>query len=401
MEKKPTHRLPIPFDASVVFNKNYNAYWTGKRLVINQGGTSSGKTWSILQVLIVIAITSPIPFTISVMSESVPHLKMGAIKDFKRIMGDSLIQDQFNLTDQIYDFYPSPSQIEFFSADNPSKVHGPRRDILFVNEVINVPKTVYDAAAIRTANIIFTDYNPCEQFWLMDEIGKPGVEYIESTYLDAIRFLPKAIIEDIEKRQKTDPNWFHVYGLGKVGNVTGLVHPAFTQIDVMPEPTPGAIDFYGLDFGYTNDPSVLVHNIIIGDDLYSDQVFFQTGLMNNQIAKLMEQNGIRKSCDEIYADCAEPKSIDEIYQYGYNIKPCVKGPDSVLAGIQKVNQYRQHWTKRSVEAIKEQRNYRYIIDKNGKITNKPIEVWNHAMEARRQSVFTKLNEGGMPGICVA
>jgi phage terminase large subunit len=371
---------------SLVFRENIKAYWTGHRLMINQGGTSSGKTYSLLQLLIAIAITATTPLLISVMSESFPHLKLGAMRDFQRIMGEQWDENAFNRTDCIYTFASGKGQIEFFSADNPGKVHGPRRDILYVNEVNNVPKRVFDAASIRTNRAIFTDYNPTEQFYLMDEIGKEGVAFIKSTYLDAKQFLPEAIVKDIEARRESDPNWWNIYGLGEVGNVEGLVHPLFSQVDDMPE---GGYDFFGLDFGFSSDPTALIHNCVIGTDLYSDVLIYERGLQNNQIAAYMEEAGIQKRHDEIFADAADPKSIDELHEYGYNVKACPKGEDSVRNGIQLVNQYRQHWTKRSTPAIKEQRNYRYIVDKNGNITNKPIDNWNHAMDARRYAVVGK------------
>ena len=354
--------------------------------MINQGGTSSGKTYSLLQLLIVIALTATTPLVISVMSESFPHLKLGAMRDFERIMGDRWDDTKFNHTDCVYDFSPAKGKIEFFSADNPGKVHGPRRDILFANEINNIPKRIYEAAAIRTNRAIFCDYNPTEQFYIMDEIGRPGVAFIKSTYLDARQFLPDAIVKDIEAKRERDPNWWNVYGLGEVGNVEGLVHPLFSQVEELPE---GGVEFYGLDFGYSNDPTALVHNRIIEENLYSDVVIYERGLLNNQVAAYMGEHGVRRNYDEIYADSADPKSIAELCEYGYNVKPCPKGEDSVRNGIQVVNQYRQHWTKRSIEPIKEQRNYRYITDKDGNPTNKPMDNWNHAMDARRYGVVGK------------
>jgi phage terminase large subunit len=279
--------------------------------------------------------------------------------------------------------------LEFFSADEASKLRGGRRNALFVNECNNITGQSADELFVRTSEFIILDYNPVSEFWIHEKglIHDQKSEFIHSTYLDAKHVLPKAIVEDIESRKDKDPNWWRVYGLGEIGNVEGLVHPKFELINSLPS---GGIVFYGLDWGFSNDPTSLVKCVIIKDWLLCDQLIYEKGLTNQQIASRFQTLGIRKNYDEIFADSAEPKSIKEIQLYGYNIKPTVKGADSVLAGIQKVNQYNQAWTKRSLDSIKEQRNYRYIEDSNGKITNKPMDDFNHSMDARRGAVFTKI-----------
>jgi hypothetical protein len=211
--------------------------------------------------------------------------------------------------------------------------------------------------------------------------------FIHSTYLDARQVLPRSTIEKIESRKEYNPNWWNVYGLGLVGNIEGLVHPSFSTCDEMPKPGDG-IEFYGLDFGFT-DPTALIKCVVIKDQLYCDQLIYETGLTNPQIANRMESLGIIKNHDEIFADSAEPKSIKEIAAYGFNIKPVEKGPDSVRAGTLKVNEYKQVWTKRSVDAIKEQRNYRYIVKDDGSLSEKPMDDFDHAMSARRYAVISK------------
>jgi phage terminase large subunit len=377
--------LPKLNNLTRVFEANAAAYYAGKRIIINQGGTSSSKTFSILQLFIYLTIGSLGACISSVVSESLPHLKLGCLRDFKTIMGTSFCEKDFNYTDNIYNFGEG-RLLEFFSADNAGKVHGPRRNNLFINEVNNVPKGVREALSVRTQGIEEYDYNPTGEFYLMEEIGKPSVEFIKSTYLDAKQFLPQSIIYKIESRKDRDPNWWRVYGLGEVGNMEGLVHSVFNQ-EAMPEGK-GRV-FYGLDFGYTNDPTALVKCIEIGEDLYCDELIYETGLNNQQIAKRLETIGLKKNETEIFADNSEPKSIDEIHLCGWNIKPAPKGPDSVLNGIQRINQFRQHWTNRSLNAIKEMRSYRYIQDKDGKLTNQPRDDFNHAMDARRYAVIGK------------
>lgn len=371
---------------SSIHKRNLIAYLTGIRHIVDEGGTSSSKTYSILQLLIDIAIYTKEQLIISVVSESMPHLKLGAIRDFKKIMGNRYIDKRMNHTDNIYNF--DRAQMEFFSADNESKVHGPRRDILFLNEVINIPKPVCDHLVVRTNKTIFYDFNPCSEFWLHDMRGGKNVEWIHSTYLDAKRYLPAAIVEEIESRKDKDPNWWNVYGLGLIGNIEGLVYPLFTVVDEMPVTQKGFIFGYGLDFGYANSMTALIANIVIGDHITSDEIIYEKGLKNDQLVKLMEERGVSKEI-MIVADCEDPKSIDEIRDYGYNIVKCEKKPGSVEHGIQKVNQYYQHWTKRSINSIKEQRNHRYLTDKLGTITNTPSKIWNHSLDARRYFVDTE------------
>jgi phage terminase large subunit len=375
MESEPTWKL------TSIFNLNSLAYLDKtKRRAINEGGTSSSKTYSILQLLIWIAQNTKRPLVISVVSESMPHLKRGVMRDFQNIMGDQWEPARWNKSDFTYR-WPNCT-FEFFSADQPAKLRGGRRDILFINECNNVVYDGYRELDIRTRTFTFLDYNPVSEFWVHDNglIGKPENAFIHSTYLDAKWVLPPEIVRNIESNRLTDPNWWNIYGLGRIGKVEGLVYPYFTQVDSLPE---GGRHVYGLDFGYSNDPSVLLHLVIQGDDLFAHQVLFEAGMTNDVIAHKMDEAGIKREYDEIFADSAEPKSIEEIHRFGFNIKPCPKGADSVEYGHQKINQYRQFWTKTSLDCIKEQRNFRYIPDKDGKLTQKTTHSFSHSMDARR------------------
>ena len=376
-------------EGTIVLDKNARAYRDKKRVIINQGGSGSSKTYSILQLLICIGMGAKEQTTISVVSESRPHLRRGVLRDIKNILQDAWNDNDFNKTDLVY-YFPK-AVLEFFPADDSRKLRGARRDILFINECNNVTKDSYNELEVRTKRCVFLDFNPVYEFWAHSLVGQPGVEFIKSTYLDARAVLPQAVVDSIESRRATDPNWWRVYGLGEIGNIEGLVHPLFDQVEQMPE-DPKAIDFYGLDFGFSQDPAALVHCRVIGQDLYKDQLIYETGMTNDVIAKRMETLGVRQNYDEIFADGAEPKSIEEIRRYGFNIKPAPKGQGSVTSGIQRVNQYRQHWTKRSLDGIKEQRNYRFIVDGLGKITDKPIDDSDHLMSAVRYACAGKLTE---------
>ena len=292
---------------------------------------------------------------------------------------------RYNKTEHTYSF--GKGMIEFFGADESDKVRGPRRDILFINEGNNVPWETARGLDIRTKLFTFVDWNPVAAFWAHEFwIGQPENAYTHSTYQDAIGVLPVEVVANIESNRDKDPNWWNIYGLGRLGKVEGLVYPLFEQIDTLPS---GEV-FYGLDFGYSADPTVLTKHVILGDELYSQELIYETGLTNDAIAGRMMDLGVLRRFDEIFADSAEPKSIEEIYQKGFNIKPCPKGPGSVEYGHQKVKQYRQFWTKDSVNCIKEQRNFRYMPDKNGRLTEKTTHAFSHGMDARRYGVVGML-----------
>jgi len=369
-----------------IYEQNQAAWLEGKRRVLNEGGTASSKTWSILQLLILIAQYSKSKLLISIVSESLPHLKRGAIRDFFRVLDESADNNpRYNKTEQTYNF--GNSVIEFFGADESDKVRGPRRDILFINEGNNVPWETALGLDIRTRLFTIVDWNPVSEFWAHKFwVNEPENAYVHSTYLDAIDVLPPEVVANIESYKDKDPNWWAIYGLGKLGKVEGLVYPFFEQVDEIPQ---GDI-FYGLDYGYSNDPTSLVKNVIINDALFSEELIYETGMTNDMIAYRMAELGVRKHYDEIFADSAEPKSIEEIYQHGFNIKPAPKGPGSVEYGHQKVRQYKQFWTKDSINCIKEQRNFRYIPDKNGKLTDKTTHAFSHGMDARRYGIMGKV-----------
>lgn len=238
---------------------------------------------------------------------------------------------------------------------------------------------------MRTKLFTFVDWNPVSEFWAHENwIGKPENAYVHSTYQDAKAVLAPEIIATIESN-KDDPNWWNVYGLGRIGKIEGLVYPQFELENELPE----GDKFYGLDFGYTTDFTALIENVIIGQELHSRELIYDVGLTNDDIASRMIELGIKPHYDEIWADAAEPKSIAEIHKRGFNIKPAPKGPGSVEYGHQKVRQYKQFWTKDSTHCIKEQRNFRYIEDKDGHLTDKTTHQWSHGMDGRRYGVVGK------------
>lgn len=350
-----------------------------KRIRGVSGGTSASKTVSILLILIDYAQTHANEL-VSVVSESFPHLKRGVIRDFKGIMQEQEYWDdsRWNETDKIYTFETN-TKLEFFSADQPGKVRGPRRHVLFLNEANNISYETYTQLEIRTQKIIWLDWNPVSEFWWYTEImGKQDVDFITLTYKDN-EALPTEIVAAIEAKQHNKQFW-KVYGLGQLGEAEGRIYTGWQVIDDIPHEA--RLERYGLDFGYTNDPTAIVavykHN---GGNII-DEVAYQKGLSNKQIADLF----LASPKALVIADSAEPKSIDELISYGVFVQPALKGKGSISKGIQFVQQQRVSVSKRSTNILKEYRNYLWMTDKDGKIINEPSPIWNHGMDAIRYAM---------------
>jgi phage terminase large subunit len=342
------------------------------------GGTSASKTISILLYLIDRCQTDKSPTLTSVVSESIPHLKRGAIRDFKNIMqGHNYWKDDCWLaTDSLYTF-ETGSKIEFFSADNPDKLRGGRRDRLFLNEANNMSLDVFDQLEVRTKEFVFLDWNPTNEFYFYTDIlnKRQDVDFITLTYKDNEALSPE-IISSIESRRERK-GWWQVYGLGQLGEVESKIYKDWAIIDELPHEA--RLERYGLDFGYSNDPTAIIGIYKYNDGFILDEVTFQKGLSNKQIADIF--NNQPKAL--AIADSAEPKSIDEIHSYGVNILPATKGQGSVLQGIQFVQGQRISMTKRSINLIKAYRNYLWKTDKDGKIINEPDHFLSDAMDAVR------------------
>lgn len=373
-----------------------------ERIVVNQGGTSSGKTYSILIALLIRAQREKL--MISVVAESLPHLRRGAMRDFLNILKELGIYDVKNHNRSNNEFTIGQSKIEFFGADQPDKLRGARRDILYINECNNVGYEAYSQLEVRTKKQIFLDFNPVSAFWVHEKVlNQDNVKFIKSTYKDN-PFLDQEIIKAIERR-RGDDNWWRVYGLGEVGMLEGVIFTNYEVIDEFPDDCKWTC--YGLDFGFTHDPTALIQIGRKGDDIYLDEIIYSTGLTNDDIVdkiksfeheievkegKEVVKKKVRTYPDsiEIIADSAEPKSIESIRRKGFiNIKGAEKGRDSVLTGIDTMQQFKLMVTKDSTNILKEIRNYQWVQTKDGEYINKPIDDWNHAIDAIRYVVSKK------------
>jgi len=280
-------------------------------------------------------------------------------------------------------FHFGTSFIEFFGADSEDKVRGPRRDILFLNECNNIKQSTFDQLEVRTKERIYLDYNPVQEFWIHELMSyRDDYDYIHSTYKDN-DLLDERIIKSIEQR-KHIRNWWRVYGEGQTGQLEGLVFDEWQQVDKSPDHCKW--ELYGLDFGYTNDPTSIIKVGYFNGALYADEYLYQTGLTNNDIAKFIKNHKMNL----VIADSAEPKSIEEIYRHGINIKGAQKGKDSINFGIDLMKDYPIKVTKRSTNLIKELRNYSWQVDKEGKKINKPIDLYNHGVDSFRYATMYQL-----------
>lgn len=372
-----------------VFSELLKGYESGARYLDSCGGTRSGKTYAALQLLVLLSLYDALPTITSVVSETLPHLKRGAIRDFQQIMQGLGIweRDRWHDGDKLYTF-PNGSIIEFFGADSPGKVHGPGRDRLFVNEAQNIDYETARQLFIRTKAIILIDYNPVRSFWVHEHIQGSGREYsIKSTYRDNPYLTPEQVAE-IESN-KHSANWWRVYGEGLTGKLEGVIYE-FVQVDRMPELAGRMLHTYGLDFGFSNDVSALVDTYIHPGrkEIYVDELIYQRGLLNCNIVERMRALGIPQRGTEIYADAAEPKSIAEIKSYGYNCRACIKGNVTQQLGV--ILPWRLFVTKRSLNTINELRNYRWMTDTDGVQLNEPMDDFNHALDAMRYAVIPKI-----------
>lgn len=371
------------------FEKLCCALGEAPRYIDNRGGARSGKTTAELQIAAILASTDKQPTITSVVSEGLPHLKRGAIRDFKWAMADAGLWDdnRWSRMDNIYTF-PTGSIIEFFGVDTPSKVQGPARDRLIVNEANRIGWEAARQLIVRTAGLVMYDYNPSSPFWGTDELPKRDrYKLVHTTYKDN-DYLPDEVRREIEANKGTG-NWWRVYGLGLIGQVEGQVFD-FKVVDDMPDPA-GFVETWGLDFGFTNDPTTIIRCLVHTGrrEIYADQLCWQVGMTNPDIADALKDLGIKGQGNgpTVWADSAEPKSIEEVKRYGLNIRGCDK-KTTVREQIQALQPWTIYVTRRSVDLINEGRKYLFKQRSDGTFTNEPIDFFNHGIDALRYASYT-------------
>jgi phage terminase large subunit len=369
---------------TVVFEWNYQSK---SRINVNQGGSSAGKTIAILQVLFIKAIERKRVITVT--AEDIPNLKKGAMRDAEQVVlsGSEWMRsfiDKFNKSERTY-YFSNGSIIEFTSFDTEQDAKGSRRDILFVNEANGISYEIYRQLEMRTKEQVYIDYNPTTSFWAhTDVIGRTGTVVFYSNFTHN-PYAPEASVRSIRALKERDPESWRVYGLGKTGDVQGLVFKGIQYVDDFPE---GAVDVcYGIDFGF-NDPTAIVKLGRYDGRIIGKELVYEYELTNSEIAERLRKHGIT-SHDDVFAESAEPKSIREINQEGFNLTPVVKGEDSIRYGIKLLKRLGLAITHDSTAWKKEQRNYKWKTDRDGRTMEKPVDSWNHLWDAARYAAMMK------------
>lgn len=363
------------FKTTDVFQANRNAKTD---IVINQGGTSSGKTYAIMQNLFLHAIEEPNQ-VITVVGQDIPNLKVGALRDAETIVASSEVLqsyiNNYNKSDRVFTFFNS-SIIEFKSYDDWQDAKSGKRDYLFLNEVNGIAKPIFDELYLRTKRKTYLDYNPNTEFWVhSDLIGKENVSLIISDHRHNT-FLDEKIHNKIEAIE--DPELWKVYARGLTGKLEGVI---FRDYNIVPNISLNAkLIGYGLDFGFTNDPTALIAMYNQNGEIVLDELIYEKRLLNVDISNRMKELNVSGT---IIADSAEPKSIAELQSYGWFVEAAKKGPDSVRQSINVLKRYKINVTQSSHNLKKELNAYKWKQSKEGKLENVPVDFMNHAIDATR------------------
>ena len=352
---------------------------TDKKIIIEQGGARSGKTFNILLWIITVYCNQNSGKVITICRKTFPALRATVMRDFIDILKTYNIYnpDSHNKSNSEYLLYNC--LVEFISLDQSQKVRGRKRDLLFINEANELSFDDFQQLIFRTTGRIIIDYNPSDEFhWIYEEIiPREDAEFHRTTYRDN-PFLEQSIVDEIEKLQYTDENYWRVYGLGHQGTSQDLVYKKYDIINEVNEDA--KLIAYGLDFGYSINPTAVLGVYQLKDKIILNEILYERGLTNQDIAYQLNKVGDKT---EIICDSAEPKSIEELYRLGLNVKPAKKGADSIRNGIDIIKRYPIQITSASVNLIKEIRNYKWQTDKNGNTLNKPLDQFNHLLDAFR------------------
>ena len=382
-------------EATEIFERNYDSK---AKIVINRGGTRSSKTWSLNQ-LCALWLISGNYGNGNYITEGVwttvrkyrTNLDGTVIRDFEDILKAEGWYNSIDHNKTKKQYRYGKRLVEFIGADDEQKLRGAKRNILYCNEANELEyKQEFFQLLMRTENKIFLDFNPDdEQIWINQELeikrsNEVGdVEVIVSNYKNN-SFLPKSLIKEIEYLQQTDKEFWKIYGLGEYGNISGLVYENVKYVDTMPD---CKLIAYGLDFGYSIDPSACVAVYRKDDELYLKEIIYERELTNQDLAERLRPIVGR---DEVICDSAEPKSIEEIYRLGLNAKPATKGRDSILNGIDILKRFKINVVSSS-NLRKEFRTYKWATDKNGNSLQKPIGA-DHLLDALRYVALIHLKE---------
>jgi phage terminase large subunit len=371
----------VNVNVNVVFEHLYDSQ---KKIVVEQGGTRSGKTYNILLFIIFNYCQINTGKTVTICRKTFPALRSSVMRDFIDILKshNKYIEANHNKSNSEYQL--NGNLIEFISVDQPQKIRGRKREFLFINEANELDYEDWQQLVFRTTEKIVIDFNPSDFYhWIYDKvIPRDDVEFYKTTYLDN-KFLDSSIIEEIERLKETDDHYWRIYGLGERGYSKATIFKYY-EIDSVPEDA--EFVSFGLDYGYTNDPTAMVGVWKRGYDLYIKEYIYQTMMTGRDIHQRLKDMGIQR--DLIFADSAEPRLNDELKKMGWNIRASVKGKDSINAGIDLLKRFKIHITKDSHNAIQEFRDYKWKEDKSGKLTNQPEPKNDHLIDSTRYACYS-------------
>ena len=376
--------MKINLKTNIVFE---NLVDSDKKIIINQGGTRSGKTFNILLYIIFYYCLNNSNKTITICRKTYPALRATVLRDFINILREHNLysEDNHNKSSSEYNLFGN--LIEFISLDQPVKVRGRKRHLLFINEANELFWEDWQQLLFRTSDKIILDYNPSEEYhWIYDKIiPREDANFLKTTYKDN-PFLEQSLIDEIERLKYTDEQYWQIYGLGEKGISKATI---FNYVECNQVPFEAEVVSFGMDFGFTNDPTALVKVSKLDNNLYIEELLYRTMMTTGDIHNFLKGKVNR---EPIYADSSEPRIIEELRRMGWSIRASLKGKDSVNAGIDLLKRFKIHIHKDSTNAIQEFRNYKWLEDKTGKLTNKPEDKNNHIADAVRYATYSILSK---------
>jgi phage terminase large subunit len=371
----------LDIDVNVVFEHLLDSK---AKIVVEQGGTRSGKTFNILMYIIFHYCQKNKGKTITICRKTFPAVRSSVMRDFFEILKTHNKYDEAYHNKSNSEYTLDGNIVEFISVDQPQKIRGRKRDFLFINEGNELDFEDWQQLVFRTTEKIVIDYNPSDEYhWIYDKVlNRDDVEFYKTTYLDNT-FLDLSIIKEIERLKETDEQYWQIYGLGEKGISKATI---FNYYEVPQIPIDAELVSFGADAGYTNDPSTLVSVYKKDHNLYIKEHLYRTMMTTSDLSTHFKQEGVGRN--PIYFDAAEPRLIDELRRMGHNIQPSLKGRDSVNAGIDLLKRFKIHLVSSDDNLIMEFRNYKWVTDKTGKLTNTPVDKNNHLIDAVRYATYS-------------
>lgn len=358
-----------------------------KRINVFQGGTRSGKTYNIVLAWIY-KLSQENNKVLTVCRQTLPSLKNSVYRDFIEILFKMNIYEEKNLSKSEMTYKLGTNLIEFRNLDDDQKIRGAKRDYLYINEANEVSYPIWKQLTFRTKEKIVLDFNPSDEFhWIYDDvITRPDCDFFQSTYLDN-PFLPIEQVKEIERLREIDPNYWRIYGLGERGMSEATI---FKNWELTDEEKPQGYECYGLDFGF-NDPNALVEVVLVDCEepyIWVNELVYEPKLTTPDLVEIMKEKDLKGS-KLIYGDNSRPETIQEIYNQGFNIKPCLKGKGSIKAGIDWIKRYKVKITKQSTNILKEIKSYKWKVDKDERVLDEPVDLNNHSIDAIRYALTEK------------